>query len=68
LTFEIVYYVLSPDYNVYMDVQQAINVGIKETFEQAGIEFAYPTQLLYLSQIPGAGPQASDVGERSARK
>ena len=33
LIFEVVYYVLSPDYNVYMDVQQYINVRIKEEFE-----------------------------------
>lgn len=50
LIFEMVYYVLSPDYNLYMDVQQAINVRIKEEFERAGIEFAYPTQQLYVAQ------------------
>jgi small-conductance mechanosensitive channel len=51
LIFEIVYYVLSPDYNTYMDVQQAINVRIKEEFERANIEFAYPTQQLYVTQV-----------------
>lgn len=50
LIFEIVYYVLTPDYNLYMDIQQAINLRIKETFEEAGIEFAYPTQQLYISR------------------
>jgi small-conductance mechanosensitive channel len=48
LTFEIVYYVLSPDYTVYMDVQQAINLGIHRRFEDAGISFAYPTQEVIL--------------------
>jgi len=47
LVFEIVYYVLSNDYNLYMDIQQKINLGIKEAFEQEGIEFAYPTQTIY---------------------
>jgi len=46
LDFEVVYYVLSPDYNRYMDVQQAINFGIHESFEALGAEFAYPTQTL----------------------
>jgi small-conductance mechanosensitive channel len=46
LNFETVYYVLAPDYNVYMDIQQAINLRIHERFEQEGIEFAYPTQTL----------------------
>jgi small-conductance mechanosensitive channel len=50
LLFEVVYYVLSPDYNRYMDVQQAINLDILACFERDGIEFAYPTQTL---KIPG---------------
>lgn len=48
LTFEIVYFVLSADYNKYMDIQQTINLGIKVAFENENIEFAYPTQTLYL--------------------
>ncbi len=50
LAFEVVYYVLGPDYNEYMDIQQAINLGIHERFEDAGIEFAYPTQTLFLQR------------------
>jgi small-conductance mechanosensitive channel len=48
LIFESVYYVLGPDYNVYMDIQQAINLHIHERFEQEGIEFAYPTQTVFM--------------------
>jgi small-conductance mechanosensitive channel len=44
LIFETVYYVLSPDYNYYMDLQQTINLIIFERFAKEGIEFAYPTQ------------------------
>jgi small-conductance mechanosensitive channel len=50
LIFEIVYFVLNSDYNKYMDIQQEINFAIKEEFEKRGIEFAYPTQKLYLSK------------------
>lgn len=50
LVFEIVYYVLSRDYNKYMDVQQEINFAIKEVFEKQDIEFAYPTQTLYVNK------------------
>lgn len=50
LIFEIVYYVLSNDYNKYMDIQQEINLKIKEEFEKSKIEFAYPTQTLFLKQ------------------
>jgi small-conductance mechanosensitive channel len=50
LVCEIVYYVLSSDYNKYMDIQQRINLAIKEEFEKRGIEFAYPTQTLFLTK------------------
>ncbi|MFC1807301.1 mechanosensitive ion channel family protein [Candidatus Omnitrophota bacterium] len=50
LVFEVVYYVMGPDYNKYMDTQQKINFSIKEKFEKEGIEFAYPTQTLYVSK------------------
>lgn len=50
LMFETVFYVSSPDYNIYMDIQQAIYFEIHERFEQEHIEFAYPTQTLYVSQ------------------
>lgn len=48
LNFETVYYVLVPDYNTYMDIQQAINLRTHERFEEEAIEFAYPTQTLHL--------------------
>lgn len=51
LIFEVVYYVLSPDYNTYMDTQQFINVRIMEEFAKAKIEFAYPTQLVYHTKV-----------------
>lgn len=50
LVFEIVYYVNSSDYNIYMDKQQAINFALMERFKQEDIVFAYPTQTLYLNR------------------
>jgi small-conductance mechanosensitive channel len=50
LIIEVVYYVLSSNYNKYMDIQQQINFAIKEAFEKEGIEFAYPTQTLYIEK------------------
>lgn len=50
LIYEIVYYVSSADYNIYMDRQQDINFSLMETFEREGIAFAYPTQTLYVKQ------------------
>ncbi|HNX91670.1 MAG TPA: mechanosensitive ion channel family protein, partial [Candidatus Omnitrophota bacterium] len=50
LNFEVVYYVKSADYNAYMDIQQSINLAIKEDFEKRNITFAYPTQTLYINK------------------
>jgi len=55
INFEVVYYVLVPDYNTYMDIQQNINLLIHERFEQEGIEFAYPTQTLFVVKQEGNG-------------
>ena len=49
LDFEAVYYVLQPDYTVYMDVQQAINLQLVRTLATRNIEFAFPTQTLHVS-------------------
>lgn len=55
LKFEVVYWILNSDYTVYMDIQQAINLDLFRQFDEAGIEFAYPTQTLYL-QNPVSRP------------
>ena len=48
LDYEIVYYVLSSDFDIYMDINQEIYFQIKAEFEQRGIEFAFPTQTLQM--------------------
>ncbi len=50
LNFEVAYYVAMGDYNKYMDVQQEINLAIKQEFEKEGIEFAYPTQTVFVNK------------------
>ncbi len=47
MNFETVYYIESPDYNMYMDAQQKIYLEILQAFEKENIEFAYPTQTLF---------------------
>jgi small-conductance mechanosensitive channel len=56
LVFEVVYFVLTSDFNVYMNIQQEINFRLIEHFEREGIQFAYPTQLVILAgEGKGAG-------------
>lgn len=49
LDFEIVYYVLDPDYQLYMDIQQTINTQLVREFAQHQIDFAFPTQTLHFA-------------------
>ena len=48
LDFEFVYYVLSSDYNIYMDKQQTIYFDVVRAFEDEKIAFALPTRTLML--------------------
>lgn len=55
LNFEIVYWVLDRDYALYMGIQQEINLALYRKFEEEGIEFAYPTQTLFIEKNGGGG-------------
>ena len=59
LNIEAVYYVLRPEYARYLDIQQRINLEIHERFEEEGVEFAYPTQVVH---VQPAGPAAESAG------
>jgi small-conductance mechanosensitive channel len=48
LDFETVYYVDDPDYNLYMDIQQRVNLLLFKRFSEEAIGFAYPTRTLYV--------------------
>ncbi|NIP58086.1 MAG: hypothetical protein GWM92_07515 [Gemmatimonadetes bacterium] len=54
--FETVYYMLVPDYNAFMDTQEAINLELYRRFEEREIEFAFPTRTLHVE------PGSHDVG------
>ena len=66
LNFETVYFVKKPDYGIYMDVQQAINLALMRRFEAEGVEFAFPTRTVHIAgagasnspREPGAPPEA----------
>jgi small-conductance mechanosensitive channel len=40
LRYEVVYYVLSADHNVFMETQHAVNLGLVRRFAQERIAFA----------------------------
>jgi small-conductance mechanosensitive channel len=50
LDYEIVYYMLTSDYDVFMDTQQAINLQILRRFAEEGIQLPYPTQTVFVAK------------------
>lgn len=50
LVFEVTYFTLSSDYNLSLDIQEDINLGLLERFAAEDIEFAYPTQTLFIKK------------------
>ena len=57
--FETVFWMTTPDYNVYMDVQQQLNLDLMREFARRGIEFSLP------ALVPLA-PANSEVSEAEA--
>jgi small-conductance mechanosensitive channel len=72
LEFEVVYYALSPDFTLYRDIQQRVNLGIMALFEEFGVEFAVPARQVMVSgglrEIgkDGGGSEAPLVFPRSS--
>lgn len=56
LTFEVAYFVLSPDFNRYADAHQSILFQVKSEFENKGIGFAFPTRTVLVSPAVGVLP------------
>ncbi len=50
LDFEVVYYMRTPEYLTFMDVQQTINFALVRCFEEEGIEFAFPTRTVHVKE------------------
>ncbi len=48
IDYEFIYWVTSPDYVVYMDVQEQINLAVMDAFAERKIEMARPTQTVFL--------------------
>lgn len=50
LIFEAVYYVKAPEFNVFMDIQEKINLEIYRRFGEEEITFAYPTRTILIQK------------------
>lgn len=56
LIFEVVYFVLDPDFNLYMDIQQNINLAIFRRFQEQGIDFGFPTRTINVTPAANTPP------------
>ncbi|MBA9883123.1 mechanosensitive ion channel family protein [Ralstonia pickettii] len=66
LNFEVVYFVTDPDFNLYMDIQQRINLSILEGLENLGTAFALPTRTIQLVRRDGEPVEPEDLGGHAA--
>lgn len=49
LNILVIYWFAPPDYWAFMEFDQALNLAVLRRFNEEGIEFAFPTQTLYLA-------------------
>ncbi len=55
LEFEFVYYVLDPSYNVYMDIQQRIDLKMLAAFDELDIRPGVPARTLHIASVSPSG-------------
>jgi len=48
--FEVVYWVISPEYKFYMDIQQNINLELIKIFAKENIKLAFPTRTVKIER------------------
>ena len=51
LIFDVVYWVTCPEYNIYMDVQQEINLKIHRALKDRNVAMAFPTQTIHVATM-----------------
>ncbi len=68
-TYEVVYFVDSADYRVFMDVQQEIYLGIVAMLGEQGIRLALPAQIVHLGEAAApAGMCRNEQGRIDAAR
>jgi small-conductance mechanosensitive channel len=62
LRYEVVFFMTVTDYNIYADVQQAINIEIVEKMRELDVEFAFPPRPLNRAVGTAFGAVEDDGG------
>ncbi len=64
LQFEVVFFVTNPDFKVYANAQQSINLRILERFRALGVTFAAVAPTPVRLHAPTGAPAAEDSGQQ----
>jgi len=63
INFEVVYYIDSADFALYMDTHHAVCLSIFDTFEKEKIEFALPTQTVLVNKEETTAEKAEEISQ-----
>ncbi len=58
-----IYWYHPPDYWKFLEFSGRLNLALLRRYNEAGIEFAFPTQTLYVNQAQAAGASAAAVSD-----
>ena len=50
LNYKLMFYMVTGEYDDYLDTRQSISLAMKEVFEKEGISMAFPTQTLFVKK------------------
>ncbi len=68
LDLEAVYHLANPDYNLYMDTQEAILLALMRALEHAGIRLAQPDRTLWIAaEAEPPAPRSREAAEAAAK-
>ncbi len=68
LDYEVVYIVTDPAFNLYMDLQQSLNLGLMREFKAMGVEFAFPTSTIHIARDRTATAARAPAGAQPAEQ
>jgi len=61
---ELAYFVTTPDYRVFMDLQQRFNLELLRRLEQLGVSIAFPSRTVYMAPVPRTDDHSRDDNAR----
>lgn len=61
LDYEVVYIVTEPNYNLYMDAQQTLNLQLMRALSEMGVGFAFPSRTVYLASSGETGAKTDAI-------